>query len=301
MAEIVREPILNRKTAISYKTEEKTVVRGYDLDELAEKGYTFIDAIFVLFQGRIPTSNEQKMLDYEMGEFLEHSMSPSASSAICVMGGRPMLPAAIAASIMTFGGAHGPGAAHTYMMNYYLERALQEGKSLKEMAKKLVEEHMEADHPVMGIGQPQHIYGDPRAIPTFRKTEQLGTAGIYHDFQIEIQNELNRVRLEQGKKKIYPNMIGAGNSTLMDLGFSGLAGWVIGCVTRGYSCAVHAIETLKKGHAWAASTREPMVQMLDLSMIEYEGIPDRVVPEQEQREDHAERELEKGEWKKWNL
>lgn len=301
MAEIQREPLLNRKTAISYKTEEKTVVRGYDMGELAEKGYTFIDAIFVLFQGRIPTSNEQKMLDYVMGEFLEHSMSPSAASAIAVMGGRPMLPAAIAAAIMTFGGAHGPGAAHTYMMNYYLERGLKEGKTLKQIAKKLVEEHMEANYPVMGMGQPQHIYGDPRAMPTFRKSEQLGTAGIYHDFQIEVQNELNRVRLEQGKKKIYPNSVGAGNSTLMDLGFSSLAGWVIGCVTRGYSCAVHAIETMKKGHAWAASTREPMVQMLDLSMIQYEGIPDRVVPEQEQREDYAKRELTKGEWKKWNL
>ena len=148
--------------------------------------------MFVIFQGRIPASNEEKMLQYEMGEFLEHSMSPSASSAICVMSGRPMLPAAVAAAIMTFGGAHGPGAAHTYMLNYYLERAYKEGKSLKEMAKKVIQEHMEADHPVMGIGQPQHIYGDPRAIPTFMKTRELGTAGVYHDFQIEIQEELNR-------------------------------------------------------------------------------------------------------------
>lgn len=298
---IDREPLLDRQTAISYKTEEKTVVKGYDLGELAEKGYSFCDAMFVLFQGRIPASNEEEMLQYEMGEFLEHSMSPSAASAIAVMGGRPMLPAAIAAAIMTFGGAHGPGAAHTYMMNYYLERALKEGKTFKEMAKKLVEEHVEANHPIMGIGQPQHIYGDPRAIPTFNKTKELGTNGIYHDFQIEVQEELNRVRRKQGRVKLYPNMIGAGNSTLMDLGFSGLAGWVIGCVTRGFSCSVHAIETLKRGRAWAASTREPRIQMLDLSMIEYEGIPDRVVPLQEQRKDYVDREMKKGDWKKWNL
>ena len=301
MASLDREPVVKRNNAISYKTEEKTVLRGYDLGELAEKGYSFCDAMFVLFQGRIPASNEEKMLQYEMGEFLEHSMSPSASSAICVMSGRPMLPAAVAAAIMTFGGAHGPGAAHTYMLNYYLERAHKEGKTMKEMAKKVIEEHIAADYPVMGIGQPQHIYGDPRAIPTFKKTRELGTAGIYHDFQLEIQEELNRVRVKMGRVKLYPNMIGAGNSTLMDLGFSGLAGWIIGCVTRGFSCAVHAIETMKKGRAWAASTREPMIQLLDLSMIQYEGIPDRVVPEQEQREDYATREMEKGEWKKWNL
>ena len=50
-----REPFFRRKTAISYKTEEKTVMRGYDLSELAEEGYSFCDALFVLYQGRIPT------------------------------------------------------------------------------------------------------------------------------------------------------------------------------------------------------------------------------------------------------
>ena len=79
-----REPLIRRKTSISYKTEEKTVMRGYDLSELAEEGYSFYDAMFVLFQNRIPTENEEKMLKYEMGVFLEHSMSPSAVGAIGV-------------------------------------------------------------------------------------------------------------------------------------------------------------------------------------------------------------------------
>ena len=55
---------------------------------------------------------------------------------------------------MTFGGAHGPGAAHGYMMNKYIERARVEGKSLDEMAKILVDEYMDNDKPVMGMGQP---------------------------------------------------------------------------------------------------------------------------------------------------
>ncbi len=93
-----REPLFRRKTAISYKTEEKTVLRGYDLSELAEEGYSFCDALFVLFQNRIPTENEEKMLKYEMGAFMEHSMSPSAVGAIGVMTGRPNLPCAVAAS-----------------------------------------------------------------------------------------------------------------------------------------------------------------------------------------------------------
>ncbi|MHC4418368.1 MAG: citrate synthase family protein, partial [Planctomycetota bacterium] len=117
-----REPAIKRKTSISYKTEKKTVMRGYNISDLAEEGYSFCDALFVLFQNRIPTEAEEKMLNYEMGVFLEHSMSPSAVGAIGVATGRPNLPCAIAASITTFGGVHGPGAAHGYMMNKYIER-----------------------------------------------------------------------------------------------------------------------------------------------------------------------------------
>ncbi|MBN1553965.1 MAG: hypothetical protein JXA11_04415, partial [Phycisphaerae bacterium] len=168
-----RSPSLKRKTSISYKTEEKTVMRGYDLSELAEEGYSFCDAMYILFQNRIPTEAEEKMLKYEMGEFLEHSMSPSAASAIGVITGRPNLPCAIAASIMTFGGVHGPGAAHGYMMNKYIARAEREGKTLDEMARILVDEYLDAGMPVMGMGQPQHRDGDPRAEPTHVKQEEL--------------------------------------------------------------------------------------------------------------------------------
>ena len=53
-----RGPLLRRKTAISYKTEEKTVLRGYDLSQLAEAGYSFCDALFILYQNRIPMELE---------------------------------------------------------------------------------------------------------------------------------------------------------------------------------------------------------------------------------------------------
>ena len=64
-----REPLFRRKTSISYKTEEKTVMRGYNLSDFAEEGYSFCDALFVLFQNRIPTGPEEKMLKYEMDVF----------------------------------------------------------------------------------------------------------------------------------------------------------------------------------------------------------------------------------------
>jgi len=296
-----REPVFHRKTAISYKTEEKTVVRGYDLSELAEEGYSFCDALFVLYQGRIPTEAEEKMLKYEMGVFLEHSMSPSAVAAIGVSAGRPNLPCAIAAAVSTFGGVHGPGAAHGYMLNKYLERAHREGKTPEEMAKILVDEYMDAEKPVMGMGQPQHIDSDPRAEPIHVKQEDLELEGVYLRFQRALEQHFHERRKREGRSRVGVNVVGSGNTALMEIGFSPMAGWCLGSVCRGWSCAAHALFNMKKGRAWGASRNEPMVQMIDLSMIKYVGPEDRVVPKQAERQEYARQQKEEGEYKKWAI
>ena len=296
-----RKPLIQRKTMISYKTEEKTVLRGFNVSELAEAGYTFIDALYILFQGRIPAENEYKMLNYEVAEFLEHSMSPSAVSAIAVQNGHPMLPAAVASSIMTFGGAHGPGAMHGYMMKKYLDRALEQGKTIKDVAIENVNEYMDAGLAVMGMGQPQHLDGDPRAEPTHLKQEELGVVGVYLQFQRALEEKFYARRAEEGRSYVAVNMIGAGNTALSDMGFAPNAAWTIGVCVRGYSCACHALYTLKKARAWAASRNEPMVQMLDLAMIKYIGPEDREVPPMSERQAYAKKQFEAGEWKKWAL
>ncbi len=294
-----REPLFSRKTSISYKTEEKTVMRGYNLSDFAEEGYSFCDALFVLFQNRIPTEPEEKMLKYEMGEFMEHSMSPSAVAAIGTIAGRPNLPCAVAASIMTFGGVHGPGAAHGYMMNKYLDRAAKEGKSAEEMGKTLVDEYFDAKVPVMGMGQPQHTDGDPRAEPTHVKQEELGIGGVYLEMQRSIEKHFHARRKREGRSYVGVNVVGAGNTALCDIGFAPNSAWCLGSVCRGFSCAAHALYNMKKGRAWAASKREPMVQMIDLSMIKYIGPEDREVPTQEERQEYAVKQKEEGEYKRW--
>jgi len=294
-----REPEIKRKTALSYKTEKKTVLRGYNLSELAEEGYSFCDALFVLFQDRLPTTNEEKMLKYEMGVFLEHSMSPSAVAAIGVSAGRPNLPCAVAASITTFGGVHGPGAAHGYMLNKYIERARREGKSLDEMAKILVDEYLDAKKPVMGMGQPQHIDSDPRAEPIHVKQEELALDGVYLEFQRAVEKHFHARRKKEGRSYVGVNVVGSGNTALSEIGFSPNAAWCLGSVCRGFSCAAHALYNMKKGRAWGASRNEPMVQMIDLSMIKYIGPEDRTVPKQAQRQAYARKQKEEGEYEKW--
>ena len=226
-------------------------------------------------------------------------MSPSAVGAIGVATGRPNLPCAIAASIMTFGGVHGPGAAHGYMMNKYIERAQKEGKSLDEMAKILVDEYLDDKKPVMGMGQPQHIDSDPRAEPIHVKQEELKVGGVYLEFQRAIEKHFHARRKRQGRSYVGVNVVGAGNTALCDIGFAPNAAWCIGSVCRGFSCSAHALYNMKKGRAWGASRREPMVQMIDLSMIKYIGPEDRRVPKQHERQEYAKKQKEEGEYKQW--
>lgn len=161
---------------------------------------------------------------------------------------------------------------------------------------------MDAGLAVMGLGQPQHLDGDPRAEPTHLKHEELlGTDNVYIKLQRSIENHFNARRKKEGRSYVSVNMIGAGNTALCELGFSPNAAWCIGCVCRGWSCAAHALYNMKKGRAWAASKREPMVQMLDLSMIKYLGPEDREVPPLSERQDYARKQKEEGEYKKWAL
>jgi len=121
-----REPF-HWQSSISYKTADKIVLQGYDTTELAEAGWSFPAVVFLLFQGRLPKKNEEKMLNFFMVEFMEHAMSPSTLTARCCASGRPALNAAIAAGIMTFGEAHGPGHLHGILVHKYMEMGEKNG------------------------------------------------------------------------------------------------------------------------------------------------------------------------------
>ena len=185
------------------------------------------------------------------------------------------------------------------MMKKYLKRAHDEGKTIEEIAKVLVDDYMDNGTPVMGMGQPQHTDSDPRAEPIHLKQEELGLNGVYLKLQRAVEKYFHARRKAEGRRYVGVNVVGAGNTALCDIGFAPNAAWCIGSVCRGYSCAAHALYNMKRGRAWAASKGEPMVQMLDLSMIKYVGPEDRKVPKQSEREVYAKNQKNEGEYKKW--
>ena len=138
-----------------------------------------------------------------------------------------------------------------------------------------------------------------RAEPIHAKQEELELEGVYLEFQRALEKYFHARRKAEGRSYVGVNVVGSGNTALMEIGFSPNAAWCLGSVCRGFSCAAHALFNMKKGRAWGASRHEPMVQMIDLSMIKYVGPEDRIVPKQEERQEYARKQKEEGEYKKW--
>ena len=200
---------------------------------------------------------------------------------------------------MTFGGAHGPGAAHGYMMNKYIDRASMRARPSTRWPRMCVDEYLDNDMPVMGMGQPQHTDGDPRAEPTHIKQEELGVTGVYHQFQMAVEKHFYARRKKEGR--VLRGCEHGGRRQHR-------AGrpWLLAQRRLVHRLRHPRLQLRRprpvdhqKGRAWAASKQEPMVQMLDLSMIKYVGPADREVPSQEERQAYARKQLEEGEYKKW--
>jgi citryl-CoA lyase len=270
------------QSAISWKSLNHIVCRGYDTNELAERA-SFIDMMFLLFQGRLPGMAEERMLSYAMVAFVEHAFSPSVVAARAVASGRPLLTSAVAAGIMTFGTAHGPGWQYSETMQRYMRRGQREGWSMKKLAEVLIADHLREGKKIMGLHQPQHVKGDPRSQLLLAKAKKLGVAGPY----VELQEAVGETFFEQTGKRIHPNILGAAGSVLLDLGFDPLAAWALGFLSRAFSCAAHAIEEMTSQSAWRASRSNPMIDLLDLALQGpryYTGPPHRHVPTKQERE-----------------
>lgn len=269
------------KTAISWKSMDKITCRGYDINDLAQN-VSFADSVFLLFIGNLPTPAQSQMLGHIMVCFIEHSFSPSTVAARMCAAGRPPINAAIAAGILTFGDAHGPGLAHGNQMTALLERAEKEGLSLKEAATIFVDEKLESGDKILGVHQPQHTDGDPRASLILERGADLGVTGTFCELQQHIQDALH----ERKGTHLKRNLVGAAGPILLDMGFSPSASFSIGVLSRGFGNAAHAAEELDRESAWRASRRSGMVDILDLSLQgkeNYDGPEDRVVPSAEKR------------------
>ena len=257
---------------VAYKNVHRIVARGYDTTELVEAGYGITDVIFVDFQSRIPTIEENQMLNYVMIMSLEDGLSGPAAMARIAASGKTLLTQAAGASILAFGHAFGAFAAIGKMLDEYLARAEQEGVPTAEMAKDLVREHL--NDPALGVSN--LMLRDPAAKRMQARARKLGVAGKYTAFMQEVVAAAQA----QSGHPVDLDMLGAAAAAMFDLGFSPDAAWAILAVTRAFAAGAHYCEEVERGQPYRLGQ---CLAPKDL----YDGPDDRPVPSLDDRTRHA--------------
>ena len=223
---------------IAYKNVHRIVTRGYDTTELMEEGYGLVDVLFINFQSRIPSANEEKMLNYIMVLALEDGLSMPASISRLVGRSKTFLTQAAGASILAFGHAYGAFSAFVNSLEEYSEIGDKENKTISEIAEIMVKEHLNDE----GFGISGLMIKDPAAKRMFVRAKELGVSGKYVKIIEKTVEEAKKVSPEP----VDLDMLGAIGATMMDLGFTPEAIWSIIAITRSFAAGAHYIEEVER-------------------------------------------------------
>ena len=254
---------------VAYKNVHRIVTRGYDTTELMEEGYGVIEVLFVDYQARIPTIEEEKMLNYIMILTLEDGLSAPAAISRIVARSKTFLTQACGASIMAFGHAYGAFSAFGNRLEKYMAMAKEKNLSLAAAAALLVEENLNDE----ALGVSDLMLKDPAAKRMFARAEKLGTDGKYIAFTREIVKAAQKI----SDQTVDLDMLGATGAAMMDLGFTPEATWAILAVSRSFAAGAHYIEEVER----EGSNR--LGQELT-PKEDYDGPADRPVPPVTDRE-----------------
>lgn len=222
-------------TNISKTTDGQHFIRGVALTELIEK-HSFIEAIFLLLRGNLPTANEAKLLDAALAAAVENGIeAPSVFVPRVSAASGNSFHAALAAGILAIGEHHG-GAG---------EKAAQifsSGKSAKE----IVDEYEAAKKFIPGFGHKIYKTEDPRAAALYRKAKELGFSCKAFEFAYEIEREL-----EQRKGKKLPlNVDGAQAACMVELQFDWRLGKALFLIARIVGMSAHVLEEMRQNNSF---------------------------------------------------
>ncbi len=258
---------------VAYKNVHRIVSRGYDTTELMEEGYGLVDVLFVDFQARIPSVNEEKMLSYIMVVALEDGLSMPAMISRMVAKSKTFLTQAAGASILAFGHAYGSFSAFGNRLADNMSVAEKENISFEKIAEMMVK----ADYGDEGFGVSELMAKDPAAQRMIARAKKLGVSGKH----IELTEKILDVAKKEIDGPVELDMVGAIGSTMMDLGFSPEAIWAIIAITRSFAAGAHYIEEVERGDGYnrLGETLTPKEW--------YDGPSDRPVPPIEERSKHA--------------
>ncbi len=244
------------KTSITHASDEKTLIRGYELTELIGR-LSFSQAIYLLLKGELPNEKQAKMLDAIFVSCIDHGIAPpSAMNARIAASCGASFNAAVASGILCISEHHGGAIEQA-------AKAFQEGMEQKKTAKDIVQTSIEKKQRLSGYGH--KIYSeDPRAKCLLDIAKKLNLAGKHVELAAAIEKELERAK----GKKLCLNVDGAIAAIVSDMGFDWRLGKAFFIIARTIGLCAHVYEE---------QTREKPYRRLDEKDCVYDGPKERRV------------------------
>jgi citrate synthase len=216
------------RTAIIDADETHIRVRGYDITDLMRQA-GFVDTVFLLHRGRMPTAGEKRVLDAVLVAVADHGPgAPSCAAArLAASGNRQSISAAIAAGVLAIGDEHGgAGEACMTLIAASLQGAAADDATIDAAATRAFAQARETGTRVPGLGHRVHTV-DPRVSVLFGLAADAGVAGS----GVRFVRALEAAATAAGKP-LPINIDGALAAVLHDMGFPPPAGKFIFIIGR---------------------------------------------------------------------
>ena len=254
------------RTAISRFNQEGVEIAGYDHGDIM-RAVDFAGALFVLYQQRLPTPAEAKLLNAMLIAAMDHSIVASSAVTRIVSASGVPLQAAVAAGMLTIGDIHGgAGQELSRRLEEWVKEAKDEKISLAEKATRVVDATRKAGERLEGFGHPLHPVSDNRVDTLLAMSKELDLVGPHLTIAIHISEAIQTA----SGKALPLNIDGVIAALASDLGFDWRLGRAFIFMPRAAGLAAHAVEEATRERGWRKIARP--------EDIDYDGPPPRKMP-----------------------
>ncbi|MBI2247429.1 MAG: citryl-CoA lyase [Armatimonadetes bacterium] len=270
----MREPF-HWRTAIAYKTKDRIVVRGYDVNALVGN-LTFSEMAYLVWRGELPPEHHARMLDAILVSMAEHAFSPSSAACRFVASGGVPLHVGVAGGMLALGSLHGTADRPAELFKLAAERMERDGLTMEQTARTIAGETRQAGERLPGFHHPQHII-DPRTAHLLHLADDYKISGTF----VALARAIEAATEEFWGRRIYLNGPGAVGAICLDMGFDTELIKGVFLLSRTVSLVAHTYEEIHRERGWRASSSAAVVQPLDLSLQRpefYDGPSDRALP-----------------------
>jgi citrate synthase len=255
-------------SALTSIANNQILVRGYPLDEMMGR-LSFADAVYLLLMGELPTPTIGRMLNAVLVASIDHGVAPPSTLAArnVATSGAP-LKDCVAAGLLAFGPHHG-GDIESCMR--FLDEGLtlvRTGVTHQTAAQQVVDAYLKHGETPPGFGHRFHTR-DPRAARLFQMALELELEGEHVHMIRAVEQALKPHEQTLGRA-LAINVDGAIAAISADLGFAYELGNAIYLISRLPGLIAHAHEE---------RTREAPMRQIDPKAEDYDGPPQRRLPE----------------------